>query len=880
VKRKHRTALRYAAFAIAVCAACAVLARALLDDREPEVDGFIPGVTNVHLRGIPAHAPAVKFSSRELAFDHFPGRRTHRLPEDMGSGAALEDFDGDGDLDLFLVNNGPLDAPPPPCAMLRNDGGRFEPAPGAWPALFGNGVAAADYDGDGDPDLFVTGYGRSVLLRNDGGLRFTDVTADAGIEVPGFGAGAGWGDADGDGDLDLYVCRYVDFDESAAPGASRRGASSLPATLNPACFEAQSNLLFLQDDGRFVECAAKAGVANPGGKSLGACFVDFDADGKLDLYVANDVTDNVMYRGRGGGRFEDASHASCTADWRGAMGLAVADADNDGDLDLFITHWKPEENALYAQESGMIFRDASMRTYLGPPGRGLVGWACGFFDVDADGRPDLYVVNGSTFERPESPLELAPMPMQLFWSAGERFHDLAPRAGPAWAGHHVARGAACGDVDGDRDLDLVVVRHGKRPLLLVNGTEGADRILEVRVFGSERNVLGYGATVTVEAGGKTQSQVVGAQVGYLGSGPHVLSFGLGDAGRADRVVVRYPSGRVVERRNVLPRRPLDVREVDPRRLGPRMDAARDALARGDNGNAVRELRALVDLDPVHATGLYLLAQLVDTAEALALCDRLVRIEPMLPRGHLLRAKILSDPLAPEVMDLDAALASIARARKLNRDETGGALEEGRVLVLQGELRRAAEVFERIAANPRAAALAALCRFRLGQEERARALLVPKGVAAPAGITEEGDTGKRRVGARDEIARLLTGDEPARWTCAPAAGAPPAGGAVDPGAALRFALDPPLRVPRVPDHGTMRCEADVDGDGDLDVLVASAGHALLPLPWWVFLRDGEGYVPVRGGRPHPAYVARALAVRDGVILIASPDEDPCAVRWNG
>jgi hypothetical protein len=334
----------------------------------------------------------------------------------MGSGVAVEDFDGDGSPDLFLVNLGPLGSEPPPCGLFRNLGGfRFERVDTPLPALAGMGAAAADYDADGDFDLFVAGYGRSVLLRNDGGLRFADVTAASGVDVPGFATAACWGDADGDGDLDLYVCRYVAFDEGMRPEESRRGSLTLPVTLNPSCFPAEPNLLFLNEGGRFREAAAQLGVDNPGGKSLAALFADFDGDGTLDLYVANDVTDNAMLRGsrlrngfggQAGGRYEDISHPSNTADPRGAMGLATADADSDGDLDLFITHWKTEENALYVHEEGIRFVDDSLRTYLGPPGYGLVGWATEFVDLDLDARPDLYVVNGSTFEVPEAPSKL------------------------------------------------------------------------------------------------------------------------------------------------------------------------------------------------------------------------------------------------------------------------------------------------------------------------------------------------------------------------------------------------------------------------------------------------------------------------------------------
>jgi len=912
LKKKQRLILVYGTFGTVTVALCAAAAVLLLPGAAEIPDGgLVPGVTDALARGIPRRAPTLRFARIDVPFRHFRGaRRTRRLPEDMGSGVAIEDLDGDGHLDLFFVDSAPLGTAPGPCLLFRNRGGAsFERVETDLPALHGMGVAAGDYDADGDFDLYVTGYGANVLLRNDGRFRFTDVTAEAGVEGGGFSAGACWGDADGDGDLDLYVCRYVVFDEESEPEETNRGNLSLPATLNPSVYPAQSNLLFLNEDGRFTEAAERFGVANPDGKSLGALFADFDGDGVLDLYVANDVTDNAMYRGVRGKPYEDASHASCTADWRGAMGLAAGDPDVDGDLDLFITHWKPEENALYVREDGLLFRDDSLRTYLGPPGRGLVGWACGFVDLDCDGRPDLFVVNGDTFERPEARWQLVPMYAQLFWNGGERFWDLAPRAGPALQDPFVGRGGAAGDLDRDGDQDLVFTAHGAAPLVLRNDTERRGGEIVVVARGSAPNLFAYGATVLVEAGGRRQVQAVGARVAYLSSGPHELHFGLGESKRADRVLVRFPSGRTVERRGVPAGRRLVVKEVDARSLGPRMDAARDALAAGKRNEARRILREVVQLDPAHASALYLLAQLSAPEAALGLCRRLLAMEPMAPRGHLLVAKILSDPQHPDAMDLDLALEHLEKARRLNRDETGGAFEQGRVYLLKGEVERAAEILERVYRNPRAAALAALCRFRLGQPERARTLLGFKGQEGPEGIAEEGDTEQRRMGGRDLLARLLVLGRGRQWRLtrlplepgealrcafedidrdgrldarvgslgvllqgmrvngvvrdlpAPAPGAP----RLRPYSfeeAARWALAPPARCDGPPPGTTATCEADADGDGDLDLFVACGGDdPAAPLPWWVLLREADGYRPVRGALPEPGFRVAALAAAD-------------------
>jgi len=908
VSRKRRLLLGYGLFGALTLAATTAGVLMLLHPSEDKGKGLVLGVTDVLSRPIPPEAPVLRFTAVDLPFRHFPGTRTHRLPEDMGSGVAMEDLDGDGRKDLFLVNMGPLGSEQPPCELYRNLGDfRFEKVETPLPAIMGMGVSAADYDGDGDFDLYITGYGRNVLLRNDGGMRFTDVTDEAGVAAGGFSTASCWGDVDGDGDLDLYVCRYVTFDEGLAAEESHRGGTTLPATLNPSCFDAEENLLFLNDKGHFRDAAREMGVSNPGGKSLAALFADFDGDGTLDLYVANDVTDNAMLKGVRGQPFEDVSHPSCTADWRGAMGLATADADSDGDLDLFITHWKTEENALYVRDQGMRFRDDSLTTYLGPPGYGLVGWATQFLDFDLDARPDLFVVNGSTFEVPESPTKLEPMYVQLFWNAGDRFFDLAPRAGPPFDRPIVGRGGVAGDLDGDGDFDLLIVAHGGEPLLLRNDTERRGGFLAVEARGSAPNVFAYGASITVEAGGRTQVQQVGAQVSYLSSGPHEALFGLGEAKRA-RVVVRFPSGVVVERRDVPAGTRLVVKEVDARTLGPHMDRARDHLEAGRTEEAVRELREVLALDPLHPTALYTLAQFAEPHEALGLCMRLLAVEPMAPRGHLLRARILSDPEEPDLLDLPAALEEVGKARSLNREETGGSFEEGRVLFLMGDVAKAAETLARARQNPAAASLAALALFRLGRDEEAYALLGLEVKAGPEGILDEGDTAKRLANEKDDLAKLLLQPRSTDWRLAPlpvppcegtcafedadgdgsldarvgatvvrlrgteVLGTKAAGGgsALPPPRplpfsreeALRFALKPPDSCDGPPPGATCVVEADVDGDGLKDLLVACGGDPTLPLPWWLLVRQADGrYRPVRGALPHRGASIVALAAAD-------------------
>jgi hypothetical protein len=912
VTAKRRRLLVWTAFSAAVLAGGTVLAANVLGRTGPvSSEGRVPGVEDAWSSLPPADVPTPRFRAVPFGFRHFPGTRGHRLPEDMGSGFAVADFDGDGRLDVFCANLAPLGTAQPPCELWRNAGDlRFERVDTPLPSLAGMGVAAGDYDGDGRLDVYVTGYGRNVLLRNEGGMRFSDATERTRTGGGGFSAGACFGDADGDGDLDLYVARYVEYDEGVPASASRRGTLALPASLNPSTFPAAPNLLYLQEAGGvFREAAAEAGVANPAGKSLGAVFADLDADGRQDVYVVNDVSDNALYRGLGGGRFEDVTYPTCTADWRGAMGLAVGDPLGHGSLDLFITHWQTEENTLYAKApDAFVYRDESLSTYLGPPGRGSVGWACDFADLDLDGRPDVWVVNGSTFEEPADTTRLVPQRLQLFWNGGERFHDLASRAGEALARPVVGRAGVVADLDGDGRPDWLVGVHGGEALLLRNETEPVGRHLVVEARGAGANPFAYGARVTVEARGRVEARQVGTQVTYLCSGPPALHFGVGAVDRVDRVVVRFPSGRVVERRDVPAGTRLVVREVDARALGPLLDAVGDDLAAGRLDAARGRLREVLALDASHPDALYRLAQLVEPGEALALLDRLASVERETSRGALLRAQILSDPRRPAAMDLPRALESLRLARRVNPDETGVAFEEGRVLLLAGRPAEAAPVLERVRANPRAAALAALCRLRAGDPDGAARLLGRRPGAGPPHL-DEGDTAAKRAGDRDVLARLLDFGADERWRLvrlpldgargtasfedvdgdgrldarvgdravrlagldvlgaadvaprAPAARPPHAPYAFEQAAA--FALDPPAAVAAAPPGTTAWVRADADGDGRADVIVAcGADDPAAALPWWLLLaREEGGFRPVRGSLPEPGFRAASLAAAD-------------------
>ncbi|MCK6480772.1 MAG: CRTAC1 family protein [Planctomycetes bacterium] len=571
--RRTALLLRWTAVSGVVAAAALLLAlRSAAPGGRAVVAGdlSVEGLTDVQRRGLPPDLPRIRLreAGREagLLRAPFAGRRTRALPEDMGTGVALADFDGDGDLDLLLAGSGPL-GEGGPCLLYRNDGGlRFaDVSAAALPAvrLVGMGAAAADADGDGDVDAFVSGFGDSLFLRNRGDGTFEDGTDAAGLRAPGFGASAAWADLDGDGDLDLYLCRYVEYrdDDGLRAAASSQYGLRIPAALNPSTFPPAPNLCFRnRGDGTFEEVAGAWGIANPAGRSLGVAAADLDDDGLPEVYVANDVSDNALFRNLGGGRFEDASYPSCTADYRGAMGIAVEDLDGDALPEILVTHWLAQENALYhnltalaagGRGPSLFFTDAAEPLGLGSPSLDGVKWGAVFSDLEGDGAPDLLVACGSTFEEAADPSRLRPEPPLLFWNGGARrgFFECVRAAGEEAARPRVARGLAAGDLDGDGDEDFVATVHGEPPLLLVNETPAAGPRITVRPRGRGGNTRGIGARVAVTAAGRTRVRRVGASPSYLSTSSTDLVFGLGGDGPPERVEVRFPSGavRILER---------------------------------------------------------------------------------------------------------------------------------------------------------------------------------------------------------------------------------------------------------------------------------------------------------------------------------------------
>jgi hypothetical protein len=532
----------------------------------------LTGLTDDLSRDLPSDYPRTKFvdATREagIRFQHFHGLRSHQLPEDMGSGAAWADYDGDGDFDLYIVNTAgaltqtpaQLATSPAHSALFRNDGDTFyeiSAAAGVDQRTIGQAAAWADYDGDGHLDLFTTSYGSNALFHNEGDATFLPTRFD---QQEGFWAGATWGDYDTDGDLDLYVTGYVQyrFDPAHLTAKSRQYDTAIPASLNPSTYAPERNLLYRNDGDSssgwsFVEVASTAGVQNATGRSLSAAFCDFDDDGLPELYVANDLSDNALYHNLGNGTFTDISHPAHVADYRGAMGLASGDWDNDGDMDLFVTHWIAQENAFYSsmhadyREAGLDpsatslrFMDLADRFGLGQIALDYVGWGTAFFDYDNDGRQDLIVANGSTFEQGDDPSRLVPMRPLLFWNKGdeEGFFEVGIASGEVFTRPQVGRGLAIADYDDDGDEDALIVANGEEATLLRNDSDKTHHWFKVRTRDAA------GVEIRLWFDGQQRVRQLGSSPSYYSQ--HAVGeahFGLGAHTQIDSLKITWSNGQ-------------------------------------------------------------------------------------------------------------------------------------------------------------------------------------------------------------------------------------------------------------------------------------------------------------------------------------------------
>ena len=518
-------------------------------------------------------------------------KRTSLLPEDMGSGAAFADIDNDGDLDVYIVNiPGPFGVThrsPARNALYRNNGdGTFTDitkTAGVGDTGYGMGCVFADYNGDGHLDFYVTNYGPNVLYRNNGDSTFTDVTDVAfpnavgalSTRAPLWSTGAAFADTDADGDLELYVCNYVTYDLAKLEemkAESLQSGKPVPSALNPHVFEPQDNVFYRNNgDGTFTDVTAEAGVAAAGGRSMQAVFSDFDGDTALDLYVANDTTVNHAYRNNGDGTFTDVSDDSWAADFRGSMGVTTGDYDNDGDTDIFMSHWVDEENALYrnllkegienGEDSSMQkdvhaqkplsnalrktrirFVDESYSAMLAEVSIKQIGWGTSLFDYDNDGDLDIFVANGSTFQELHRPEVLIAQQDVLFRNNGdETFTDVSAEAGIAQLPLRVGRGTTFGDYDNDGDVDIFIVNNHAPPTLLRNEAAGMNW-LHVKLHGMGANRDAIGAKIRLKTANVIQMREICAGESYLSSNSYLAEFGLGAATKIEWLEVTWPNG--------------------------------------------------------------------------------------------------------------------------------------------------------------------------------------------------------------------------------------------------------------------------------------------------------------------------------------------------
>ncbi len=520
----------------------------------------------------PAQKPLFIESAVEsgLDFAHLNGASgQYYMPEVMGAGVALFDYDNDGDLDVFLVQGGPLGgsgaagAAATMSRLFRNDLSRNGSGPltlrftdvtakaGVGLRAYGMGAAIGDYDNDGNLDLFITTLGPDTLYHNNGDGTFSDVTSSAGVSDPLWSTSAAFLDYDRDGDLDLFVANYLDF--TIADNKVCHDPVGTRDYCSPRAYRAVPDRLYRNEgNGRFVNVTETAGIARADGNGLGVSVGDYNGDGWLDLYVANDATPNQLWINQRNGTFADEGLLSGAAlnaagNPEGSMGIASGDFDADGDEDLFVTNIIGETFVLYVNDGHGAFEDARVRAGLARPTAAFTGFGTDWFDYDNDGWLDLFVANGAVniieAQRGQQP----PFRMKnlLFHNTGNgRFEDTSTTGGPAFAREEISRGAAFGDIDNDGDTDLVVTTNNGPARLLLNQTGTSAHWLQVRLQQDSGERFGLGARVGLERAAKpTLWRRVKTDGSYLSASDTRVHFGLGASAAIDGIVVEWPDGQ-------------------------------------------------------------------------------------------------------------------------------------------------------------------------------------------------------------------------------------------------------------------------------------------------------------------------------------------------
>jgi hypothetical protein len=528
----------------------------------------------------PADAPAWFVdvaASAGVTFRHVNGASPDRhLHEIMSGGGLFFDYDNDGWLDIFLVDGGSLTDPSVAARarhrLFHNRGnGTFEDrttTSGIVHRSYGMGVCSADYDNDGFPDLYVTAMGGNALYRNVGGKSFVDVTKTAGVVWAAFSSSCAFGDVDRDGDVDLFVVNYVDarLDNNIFCGDAQK---RMRIYCHPLNFKPLASTLYRNNgNGTFTDVSVSAGIGSHRGNGLGVVMGDYDDDGWLDVFVANDNTPNFLFRNDGKGGFSEVALRSGVAmasdgRARAGMGTDFGDVDGDGDLDLFVTNHELETHTLYRNLGKGLFSEVTAEAGLSTPTLPFVGFGTALVDHDNDGDLDIGIVNGHvvnipTLVRPGATLEQRKL---LFVNDGRgRMREIGRQSGPGFATERVGRTFVAGDIDNDGDLDFLVTNNGGDAELLRNELTSTAGAVSFRLIGTTGNRSAIGARIRVSAGGRTLLREVKAGSSYLGQNDLRQHIGLGSISRLDMIEIRWPNGAVEMIADVAPGQQVTVTE--------------------------------------------------------------------------------------------------------------------------------------------------------------------------------------------------------------------------------------------------------------------------------------------------------------------------------